>query len=299
MNVFVGHTLIRKRFERFLRSADSAKTFLLYGPKYSGKATLAHFFARAFVCGRKEFDFSLKQGGALGDIVRVIPEIEEGKHQSKKRLIDVDTVREGIRKISLSSSHNGRKVFIVDEAQSMTNSAQNALLKTLEEPIGNTMIILVAHTTDTLLPTILSRCESERFGIVSKEEFFELFPDASQSERDRFQRLSMGLPGLAIRITREKEFLYDRMRIEEQALLIEEMGIRERLRLGEELSKDIPRAIETLELWGFIFRERAFLGERGFQEMFIRVEKMYECVKLLKNTQVNARLILENTILSV
>lgn len=299
MHSFIGHASIRERLEKFLSHKNGSRTFLFYGPKYVGKGTLARFFAGAFVRGDRKLDFSLDRFGVVEDCIEIVPEREEKKGVIKEKPIDIKRIREGIRKISFSSFHNGRKALIIDEAQNMTVSAQNALLKTLEEPIGTTVIILVAHTMDTLVPTLLSRCSLERFGMVSKEAFAELIPSKHAVESEHLRRLSLGLPGFAIRIMREKNLFRERAHLEQQALFLENMGVGERLRLGEELAKNIPQAIETLELWEFIFRERALSGEGDIRQMFSCVEKMYECVKLLKRTQINARLILENTILNI
>jgi len=69
--------------------------------------------------------------------------------------------------------HGHAKVFIIDEAELLGNEAQNLLLKTLEEPPPNTFFILVTTRPDTLLPTILSRCQSVLFGVLSDDEMAE------------------------------------------------------------------------------------------------------------------------------
>ncbi|MCW8108698.1 DNA polymerase III subunit delta' [Alteromonas ponticola] len=76
-----------------------------------------------------------------------------------ERQIGVDLVREGISKLSRTSQLSGNKVLIIPAAESMTEAAANALLKTLEEPTANTYLILVTHQLSRMLPTILSRCE--------------------------------------------------------------------------------------------------------------------------------------------
>ncbi len=296
---FIGHYAVQERLEKFLVSPARSKAFLFFGPKYSGKHTLAHLFVTAYVNESVHLGSSLGPIDTSGDIVEISPEVEEKKGVVKEKQIDTDVVRESVRAVSLSSAHHGRKALLIDEAQKMTVQAQNAILKTLEEPVGNTVIVLVAHTLDTLLPTILSRCEKEMFGMVSREAFKRSFSSRGFSDADHLWSLSLGLPGLAIKMSENRQMFDERTSIGKDSLRIENMGIGERLRLGEALSKNIPKAIETLELWAFLFRERAFSEKENMHIMFARVEKMYECVKLLKNTQVNSRLILENTLLSL
>lgn len=297
---YIGHEGTQRRLEKFLEHGGESRSFLFYGPKYSGKHTLAQIFSGAFVRGEKRLDFSEKGGSdTLGDIIVIAPIVEEKKGIVKEKQIDIDGVREGIRNIALSSSHCGRKVLLIDEAQKMTAQAQNALLKTLEEPVGSSLIILVAHTTDTILPTILSRCEQVRFGNVSKSEFRLSFTAPEGVSAEELWKISLGLPGFAIRLLQEKKFLNARLVSLRDAERIDSMGVGERLRLGEALSKNIPKAIEVLELWAFVFRDKGLSGTGEIKALFLRAEKMYECARLLKNTQVNGRLILENAILSL
>jgi DNA polymerase-3 subunit delta' len=299
MKKFIGHQSVWNRLEKSLRQRDGARTFLFYGPKHSGKYTLAQSFANAFVCGENKMDVFGKGIGINGDVVEFAPKRETKKGITKEKQIDIDEVRNGIRSLTLSSSHYGRKALLVDDAQKMTAQGQNAFLKTLEEPVGETLIILVAHTLETLLPTILSRCEQERFGSVSQRMFQEYWLESGFEEGKDLWKYSLGLPGIAVQMMKDKEVLESRILCGRQGEEIEKMGVGDRLRLGENLSKDIPKAIETLELWAFLFREKGLSGKEDIRKMFLRAEKMYECVKLLKNTQVNARLILENTLLNL
>ncbi|WP_332017724.1 DNA polymerase III subunit delta' [Alteromonas sp. ASW11-130] len=78
---------------------------------------------------------------------------------SSEKQIGVDSVREAINKLSRTSQLSGNKVLIIPAADTMTEAAANALLKTLEEPTANTYLVLVTHQLSRILPTILSRCE--------------------------------------------------------------------------------------------------------------------------------------------
>lgn len=73
--------------------------------------------------------------------------------------LGVDKIREGIAKLSSTAQMGGNKVLIIPQADTMTEAAANALLKTLEEPTNNTYLLLMTHTLNSIMPTILSRCE--------------------------------------------------------------------------------------------------------------------------------------------
>lgn len=78
--------------------------------------------------------------------------------ESDKQL-GVDKIREGIAKLSATAQMGGNKVLIIPQADSMTEAAANALLKTLEEPTNNTYLLLITNAVNSIMPTILSRCE--------------------------------------------------------------------------------------------------------------------------------------------
>ena len=98
--------------------------------------------------------------------------------------------------------HGHAKVFIIDEAELLGNEAQNLLLKTLEEPPPNTFFILVTTRPDTLLPTILSRCQTVLFGVLSDDEMFSWQDshaiDSSPEELAFAMQFAAGAPGHVI-----------------------------------------------------------------------------------------------------
>jgi DNA polymerase-3 subunit delta' len=85
-------------------------------------------------------------------------------------IIKVSSIRAVRRESSMSTADRRRKVFVISEADSMGDEAANTLLKTLEEPAGNTMLILTTAHRDALLPTILSRCQNVRFDRLKEQE---------------------------------------------------------------------------------------------------------------------------------
>jgi DNA polymerase-3 subunit delta' len=82
-------------------------------------------------------------------------------------VIKIDQVREAVERTAYRPFEGRRRVVIVDEADAMLSEAQNALLKTLEEPPSASMFVLVSSRPDELLPTVRSRCQRLRFGRLS------------------------------------------------------------------------------------------------------------------------------------
>lgn len=91
----------------------------------------------------------------------------------KANFIKITSIREIRRITSMSIYGNGKKIVLILDADRMTDQAANALLKTLEEPIGDTILILTTINKDALLPTIISRCQQIRFDELTVDEIRE------------------------------------------------------------------------------------------------------------------------------
>ncbi|WP_414830681.1 DNA polymerase III subunit delta' [Alteromonas sp. H39] len=130
---------------------------LFCGPAGIGKLALAEAFSKTLLCQKPSSLGACEhcQSCALLD-ANTHPDFHI--LESKKQL-GVDKIREGIGKLSATSQLGRNKVLVIPNADAMTDSAANALLKTLEEPTNNTFIMLLTDKVQHLLPTILSRCE--------------------------------------------------------------------------------------------------------------------------------------------
>lgn len=154
---------------RGLTGQDSVRTFLcgaaeqgrvshaylFAGPPGSGKLDAAYALAQAIVC---------PQGGcgACDDCVRVARRVHPDVHLLQPASAQgylIAQVRDLIEDLSLAPIRAQRKVYILDEAETLTSSTANALLKSLEEPPDTVTFILLGTTRDAILPTVLSRCQ--------------------------------------------------------------------------------------------------------------------------------------------
>ena len=133
-------------------------------------------------------------GGNHPDLHRLGPEGAGGQ-------IRIDTVRRLATQLALMSVEGGARVAVVEAAHRLNEDAQNALLKTLEEPPAGVTIVLCADDDDRLLPTVRSRCARLRLGPASTRAIEELLAERGVADPPlaaRLARLAGGRPGLAL-----------------------------------------------------------------------------------------------------
>jgi len=121
----------------------------------------------------------------------------------KANFIKINSVREIKRESSLSQIETGKKIFILLNAELMNTEAMNSLLKTLEEPLPNTILLLTTSGKDQLLPTILSRCQLVRCDVLSNEEVEHALMErdgADQASAQLAAQLANGSYGAAKRL---------------------------------------------------------------------------------------------------
>ncbi len=230
--MIIGHEAIRKRLTRAIEKGRSAHAYLFVGPESVGKRAVA-----------LELSECLSGYSSRPDMIIIEPERVEEKGKVRERPIGVERIREATRRLSLSSSAGAGKVLIVDDAHRMTEEAQNAFLKTLEEPFPNTTMFLLTHEEGSILPTLLSRAERVSFGLVSEVELREHFPDVPSA------LLKLGRPGLAISFREHSESLEERLRVLEALLSFESIPFSDRVKYAEIFSNDITYAEQLLSWW--------------------------------------------------
>lgn len=155
------HAAACDRLSAALASGRLAHGLLLQGPAGVGKGRFASALAAALLCtGRGD---RLEACGACAEchlsIAGTHPDVHWVRPLEDKKSIGVDQIREACEKLGMTSMRRGYRIAIVEPADWMTTAAQNALLKTLEEPAARTVIVLVTARPSQLLATLRSRCQ--------------------------------------------------------------------------------------------------------------------------------------------
>ena len=154
----VGHKDILKYISSAVENNRVSHAYILNGERGSGKKMLANLFAMTLLCETGDNEpcgkcHSCKQGesGNHPDIIRVTHE--------KPNSISVDDIRTQVNNtVDIKPYQGPYKVYIIPQADMMTPQAQNAILKTIEEPPSYAVFLLLTENAETLLPTINSRC---------------------------------------------------------------------------------------------------------------------------------------------
>ena len=188
---------------------------LLTGPEGLGKWQFAQHYAQALLCRTPDgsgracgdcHDCRLFRAGSHPDLQLVEPD-----ESSKSGDIRIDDIREMTDKEMLTSQSGGYKVILIQPADRMTTAAANSLLKTLEEPTAQTILLLVSSQPQRLPATIRSRCQQIRFVIPAEDVAIKwLTPRIGTADPHTLLGLAGGAPLAALALN-EPEVLKERI----------------------------------------------------------------------------------------
>ncbi|MFZ2193018.1 MAG: DNA polymerase III subunit [Candidatus Moraniibacteriota bacterium] len=284
----IGHKKIINSLNQVRENKHLSHAYLFCGPEAVGKFLVARNFAS---------ELTGESGNLNRNLFIIEPQIEEKDGIFKEKEIKTEEIKKLQKEFSLTSFGANYRVVIIRSAQKMNVSAQNALLKILEEPPENSVLILVAENEKKLLPTILSRCQIVRFNLLLDKEIELMFSDKIENKKEIIF-WSLGRPGLA------RKFLENKAEIEERIELVKEfnslfsMELNERLFLAEKISKNTPLLLQKMDFWVMLLR-KYILGEEILAKIspskaLKLIENIQESKKIISTTNSNARLVVEN-----
>ena len=205
----IGHEQIIEHLKNAIALDKVSHAYIFNGPKLSGKMMLAEAFAMALQCEGEGQKPCLVCRSCKQACDHNQPDIIYVSHE-KPNTIGVDDIRAQINNdIAIKPYSSRYKIYIVDEAEKMNQQAQNALLKTIEEPPAYAVILLLTTNADSFLPTILSRCITLNIKAV-REDVIKAYlmrtyqiPDY---QADVCAAFSQGNVGKAIQLASSEEF---------------------------------------------------------------------------------------------
>ncbi len=218
--------------------------------------------------------------------------------------IQIFQIRECIWKLSLKSLVAPFKIALIDQAHYLNQDAQSALLKTLEEPKGKTLLILISEYPEFLFPTIRSRCEILKFYPLPKEEISAFLKLASKEKKlsekeiEELVEISQGKPGIVIDFLNQPQKLKKREKLIRDIIKISNSDLVLRFNYAQKISKS-PELKEIVNIWLSYFRKN-LIYDLNSQQSFWKIEKLVNILKniqetffLISTTNVNPRLALE------
>ena len=165
----LGHEEVIRHLQNAVEKGQVSHSYIFAGEKGSGKKLLAKLFAMTLQCEEHKKEPCMHCSSCRKAMSRNHPDIIYVEHV-KPTSIGIEEIREQlVSDVEIKPYTGPYKIYIVDEAEKMTIQAQNALLKTIEEPPAYAVILLLANNNTGLLPTITSRCVTLNFKPVRDE----------------------------------------------------------------------------------------------------------------------------------
>ena len=209
MDRILGNESIKEYFQHAIVHNRVSHAYILEGEKGCGKKMLAAAFSKMMQCEAP----SGKPCGRCTSCIQIDhrnhPDVIWVTHE-KANVISVGEIRsQVVNSIEISPYRGPYKIYIIDEAEKMNPAAQNAILKTIEEPADYAVIFLLANSRGAFLPTILSRCITMSVKPVPDYEIRHYLMEhekISEGMADFYAGFAMGNLGRAIRIANSPEF---------------------------------------------------------------------------------------------
>jgi len=244
-----GHGLVKEFLRRAIASGRLAHALAFIGPAGVGKAALARVLAQALLC-RAEGERPCGECGACRRVAKgVHPDVHWVEPEGGS--VRIEQVRELQAALALKAFEGPVKFAAIDGGDRMTPEAQNCLLKVLEEPPGEAVIVIVAESGAALLPTIRSRCQVLRFQPLPAEEVAGLLIErgVDPARARLIAAVTEGRPGAALAAA-DSDLLELRDRV---AGWVESLsapdGPRWVIRIGQSLEEGRDKADEVLSLF--------------------------------------------------
>ncbi len=259
----LGHDRQKDLLRRAIASGHLAHAYLFQGPDGVGKRLIALAFVRAIFC----------ENGTGCGVCTACRKVDHNNHPDLHILeadgssIKIEQVRTIQKELSYRPLESPRKVCLIDGAEKMNPAAGNALLKTLEEPKGEALIILLTSQPERVLITIQSRCQRIAFSSISRHKLQEVLSERLGIEGTQGHVLASLSEGSFKKALGKDRDLY----LEKRRDLLKTLtglsagSIIPLFKLAEELAAEKDRLQEILEIFQAFYRD-LLLYRKGLQE---------------------------------
>jgi DNA polymerase III, gamma/tau subunits len=264
-STIIGHDTIKNQIVNSINANRFSHALIITGENGIGKSLIA-----------KEISIRL-----LGkDKEKQYVDIVEFKMSKDKKSIGIDEIKNIIQETTKKPYEGDKKVIILYKADGMTEAAQNAFLKTIEEPPKGIFIILLCEKLESILETIKSRCQIYKLNRLSEEEMLKFlnnrFGNLSEEELKAVSAFSDGVPGRAERFLEDKYLKEIRDTVIDILKGICEGKLDKTLVYTEFLLKYRGEWQEVLTYFLSYIRDALIYKETGNKELIINIDKVSE-----------------------
>ena len=278
----IGHESAVDSLSQAVRNGRPAHAYLFAGPRHLGKTTTARLFGQSLLCEGSE--------PPCGECRQCLlfaagnhPDYLELPREEKLTIAQVRRLRSDL---SLKPHSGQWRVGVIPEAERLGIPAQNALLKLIEEPPTQTVLILTAPSSASLLPTTVSRCRQLRFTVPAGDELREALEKTPHTEEAI--RASGRRPGLAKALLSDTDELTARREWRQSLISAVRATVPERLQIAKTVAND-ERLPQILDTWIAVHHE-AMHGEleedpSGLSEEALELARRYASAQIVKNLQ--------------
>lgn len=329
-----GHEFAKKFILSSLQKNRIAHAYLFVGPEAVGKFKFAVEFAKIIQCeigdaGKADEQTAARrekiESGADPDVLLIdnlfFKSAKDEDDSNGQKSVSVGDVRKIEYHLSLSPYYSKYKIAIIRSAHNFTAEAANAFLKTMEEPRGNSIIILIADSVNFLPKTLVSRSQMIRFGIAREKVIsdFLVRKGARAEDAEKISRISGGKAGLALDFWKNPEKIRDYYDKEKEFHRFIIGSLNERFAIIEKIAAEDGKSADILDLW--LGYSRDCLIDKYAPKEYMPMEasgagaKRLACLsaaalvkfisslnlisKLIKTSNVNKKLALENLALEI
>src|SRR2546428_9934082 len=279
---------------------DVAQAYEFSGPRSIGKNTVALRLAQtlncvsepriAGGCGTCLFCRKIEKG-IHPDVIVVTRQVDLAKRNDMK-YITIDQIRAMQQDLALRPLEGRKRVVIINDAAEMSDTAEVALLKTLEEPPSHAVLLLITPTPSTLLETVRSRLQPFPFRLVARPEIEAALLKRFGANAGKLAAVAAGKPGIAITLAHDEAARVARAQLEKEFYGLVASRLTERFAWAADLSeseRDTQKRNEQIDTrlvnWGELLRDAAVAGA-GAPERALRPERAAQSEKLAASVPV-------------
>jgi DNA polymerase-3 subunit delta' len=269
MEGFIGHKSVINDLIKLIKLGKMSHANLFVGEDGIGKSLIAKYCS-IHILGK--------------ETNREYADIKEYKISSNRKTISVDQIRDIIEETNKKPYEGDKKVIIVHDADKMTVQAQNAFLKTIEEPPKGVVVILLCESTDRILDTILSRCQIYKLKRLTEEEIDKFiyikYPNITEEDMRVVKAFCNGIPGRVEKFKEDSMFISIREHIMKIMIEINKAQLIDFLENENILVKYKDQWKEVLICLFSYVRDVMIYKETGNGEMIINLDKINDIKQL-------------------